>query len=84
MILRDEEIGEATTELIILPDGVDSISHYYLEGIERDRAIARAQVKKVYEWGLEMCSDMSHHKHMTLLQKRLCSDCWLSLLEETE
>ena len=45
------------------------------------RNVAKAQLKKVYEWGNEPCP----HTHDILLDisfKRQCDECWQALLEE--
>jgi len=49
ILLEDEELLEATSFYFLLPDGVDSPCLMFMEGEERDNAIARAAVKRIAE-----------------------------------
>jgi len=48
---------------------------------DRERAICRAQLKKVYEWGEEVCADRTHHNEDYRF-RQACSGCLLALKKE--
>ncbi len=54
---------------------------------EQDRSIAKAQLKKVGEWGDENCEE--HNMDMRkrkgeVVKRQYCPWCWLALLEEVK
>ncbi len=71
ILLTDEE----NPHKLIVGEGLESVfdKHYAFE------AGAKAQLKKVVEWGEEDCTDRSHSGTMP---RRSCGFCWQSLLEE--
>ncbi len=79
MLLTDEEIRTAWERPIVdITDG-----HEMFIAIQEQRAqkaIAKAQLKKVVEWGNEPC-DVKEHYELNA-KKRQCEACWQSLLEE--
>lgn len=40
--------------------------------------VAKAQIQKIYKWGLENCP---HTKGITQYYKHACDDCWETLRE---
>jgi len=71
MILTDEEI------LGCYPTG------WLLEEMDdTDRAIAKAQAKKIHSWGNGVCVDKTHHKDYDCMYRHCCLECWQALLEE--
>ncbi len=54
---------------------------------ERDTlmmASAKAQLKKVHGYGNEPCPHIVHSGVYAVLDKRSCSECWQSLLDEVK
>ena len=43
--------------------------------------MCHAQLKKVVEWGDEECGE---HSHRMTLSRRMCPECWQTLLEEVQ
>ena len=68
MLLTDEEICKLEEDCVVCY-GHD----------EHD--VAKAQAKRIAEWGNETCTDRSHSGTM---RKRECGFCWQTLLEETK
>lgn len=52
--------------------------YHFLDGVELG---AKAQLKRVVEWGNERCA--IHSTTQKYFKRRLCEDCWQALLEET-
>jgi len=48
----------------------------------RHQAIAKAQLKKVGEWGRVHC--VTHHTRMNNVLHRDCNECWQALLKGIE
>jgi len=46
------------------------------------RAHNQAQLKKMVEWGEEVCTDKSHHPHYDCMYRHYCISCWKALLKE--
>ena len=80
ILLTDEEIQEATIRAnsIINTYGSGSAEHWKAEY----RAIAKAQLKNVVEWGEEQCQ--RHHTSGIWFRRRKCSKCWRALLDEVK
>ena len=87
ILLTEEEI---LGEDIWLKAGV--LAHYALavknnrepkepEELMARRQIAKAQAKKIFEWGEGICTDRSHSGTM---KKRECGFCWQALKKEIE
>ena len=52
--------------------------------LDTGRETARAQIKKVYEWGNEDCPHAGYVLDNPLLHKHDCYECWRALLKEVE
>ena len=80
ILLTDEQIDKA------MKYAIDWAQDYTMRGGKADsipeRQVAKAQLKKVVEWGDEVCSDETHHPHYDCMYKRCCSSCWQALLKE--
>ncbi len=76
MILTDEEIEEVRREWLShpLPRKFDNLI----------RASAKAQSKKVVEWGRETCYEHLSPLGGLPLRRKDCEMCWQALLEETK
>lgn len=46
--------------------------------------IAKAQLKKVVEWGDMPCVEHEHGALQGYYMRRLCKECWQALLEEVK
>ena len=46
--------------------------------------VAKAQLKKVVEWGNEVCVGRENHPGYDNVLRRACSHCWQALLEEVK
>ncbi len=51
-------------------------------GTDYAELVAKAQLKKVVEWGNDFCMDNSHYGKREHNRKGLCLMCWQALLEE--
>ena len=78
ILLTDEAIGEVIRKS--LGNELPELEDYTWAVTEEDKAIAKEQIKNVYEWGEEPCEE--HHQDMVF--KRECYYCWQSLLKELE
>jgi len=73
--------------MILLTDGeILKIAHdtYTRDIVSTGKDIAKAQLKKVVEWGLKVCVATSHEGYVNSLNQGLCRDCWQALLEEVK
>ncbi len=79
--LTDDEITKAIDEVYYKGTGIYQVN-------VADKAIAKAQLKKVVEWGNERCphtKDFDGIENIpALLYKRFCGVCWQALLEEVK
>ncbi len=81
ILLTDEEIAKLSPE----DEGgyTSGMYYYYNDGI---RDGAKAQLKRVDEWGSEWCPhvvNLGETGTMTL-PKRACKECWQALKKECE
>ncbi len=53
-------------------------------GQHDDSEVAKAQLKKVVEWGDEPCIEHEHGKRVDAVPRKHCSECWQALLEEVK
>jgi len=84
ILLSDEEI-EVVKKYANNPPVVDGMLTFHI--YDEQRAIAKAQLKKVGEWGDGDCNEHPYAAYPTgtrFLQRKDCPDCWQSLLKETE
>ena len=80
MLLTDEEIRQ---ELAKLPDNKRFLPSAYEEtSIRWNEFVAKAQVKKLVEWGGEGCPHNLSPEGMSYDLKHECLACWQSLLKE--
>ena len=63
---------------------IESIPTTNQGGNVDDLNIAKAQLKKVMEWGEEMCLDPQHTHKLDYKQRHNCYRCWQDLLKECE
>ena len=90
ILLTDEELKEQDANL-----RAGILAHHALavkngrdptlgtsEALFERRKVAKAQLKKVGEWGNRWCTD--HHNIPPHLKRKECPTCWQALLEETE
>lgn len=79
VLLEDAEIEQAV-KVNQSPFAEEVLTQAELAYIQR-KAVARAQLIKLYKWGEEDCP----HNHTTRLRvKRGCIACWQVLLKEIE
>ena len=57
---------------------------YHTTTEDSHTAVAKAQLKKVVEWGNEVCVDDAHHPRFQCMLRHCCLTCWQSLLKEIE
>jgi len=79
ILLTDEEIEESSQVDMFLPNGEVDPDCGYLRGRQQ---VARAQLKRVAEWGNEPCPHPSTFDGQRLTKKKNCPDCWQVLLKE--
>ena len=81
-LLTDREILETAKEIgtSVYPLGNSDTEKYMNWQRTIWYEIARAQVRKVTEWGDEICTDKEHL--FRELERRLCPHCWQSLKKE--
>ena len=76
--------------MILLDDGeilraLNKERNYPLHEVDSDdRAIARAAVGKVVEWGEELCSHAGPVDDDPIREKKHCNACWQALKKEIE
>lgn len=46
--------------------------------------IAKAQIKKLYDWGNEICSNSHHNNLRDEYLRRHCKKCWEELNQESQ
>ena len=80
ILLSDEEILVAINSGRKASDGI--LLQVPPEYMRDKRSCLKAQLKKVVEWGEEVCRE--HDKTMRRAQRRFCDECWQSLLKEIE
>ncbi len=78
ILLTDEEMQDAVGR-VMADKGLSQIAK---ECITRDSIIAKAQLKKVVEWGSEPC-----YEHLSVMgglpvRRARCEICWQKLLKE--
>ena len=85
ILLTDEEIDKAYLEASLsIPD---SPTELFDISRHHDRAIAKAQLKKVVEWGDELCPHSEVMRGVLIYHDKLrreCLTCWQALLKEIE
>ena len=74
--LTDEEITELWKQL--------NKQYPKLDRITSIREGAKAQLKKMVEWGEGNCLDHPFRGGIVQLQRKECTLCWQALLEETK
>ena len=74
MLLSDKEIQRAWVDKALSDNFEEDITKHA-------ELVAKAQLKKVVEWGNEPCKDRTHNGEMP---RRWCWSCWQALLKETE
>ena len=75
MLLTDEEIAKIIQTN--LGDELEELREYDWMVCEEDRAVAKAQLKKVILWGNTYCKEQNK-------PQRECGHCWQALLEELD
>ena len=84
--ISDEEIKRAAYERNKLFGENDVFA--YTRKSDADECIAKAQVKKAYEWRNEECTEHDHtinisgFNHKVIVMHNDCEECWQALLEE--
>ena len=80
ILLTEEEIRQAEHESYLKGKWQDD------DGVleSKPRYIAKAQVKKVVEWGDEECPHPSTFDGQLLGKKRNCPECWREILKGIE
>ena len=79
MILNEEEIKQAIREY-----GSSKGNGYGDLDTYMEEFIAKAQLKKVYDWGCELCTEHIKLQIPARILKRECQYCWQALLEVKE
>jgi hypothetical protein len=87
ILLKEDEIKQALKE-------ANDKAQDYGDDLQPlpERNVAKAQLKKVYEWGLETCDNENHWQYkcgdvnirLHPLYRRNCADCWSELKKEIE
>ena len=90
ILLTDEEIKELDINLMA---GI--LAHHAMavkngrdptletsEALSERRKVAKAQLKKVVEWGIERCQE--HYRGGGVFSRRECPKCWKDLLDEVK
>lgn len=80
ILLTDKEIGVALDYYTGSDLGYPHTSSEYVLG--EHRAIAKAQAKKMLEWGIEPC--LKHTTGGGVFTRRECPQCWQQLRKEIE
>ena len=83
MLLTDEEINDIDNELVGIPEWINEADEYK-SFLFSHRYFAKAQLKKLEEWGEEICLDLGHTHKLDYLPRHSCSECWQSLIGEIE
>ena len=81
LLLTEEEIIEALN-LVLKGGTIISLKPHYLRELE---AIAKAQLKRLVEWGDTYCLQGKEHGRASSyanVRKRECRYCWQQLLKE--
>lgn len=73
LLLTEKEVDQLTEEWLDADEDVDWAD-----------MMNKAQLKKVWDWGDEACSDKEHHPRYDHMLKRVCPICWQVLLKEIE
>ena len=79
ILLEDKEINDLDNALVFIPEWINETDEYKSFLFSR-RYFAKAQAKKIHEWGNE------HDPCATnvVKSKRECFTCWQALLKEIE
>ena len=80
--LTDEEIGEVMGLPYPLEEDLEH-ENYAVVDIQDLHPLAKAQLKKVVEWGDDLCLEHAN-KQVINVYKRECPQCWQALLEEVK
>jgi hypothetical protein len=78
--LTEEEIGFVIRNSLSKEDA--ELGDYTWAVTDTDKAIAQAQIKKLYDWGMETCPHYKVNKGIYNPMKRECEKCWTELKGE--